>query len=93
MWGRRLADSRTFLALDLGGTNLRVCEIKLSGDHKFEMKQQKYKVSDQLKNGKARALFDFIADCVDAFLTEIGSDMTPGEGEPLGLGFTFRWAG
>lgn len=67
-----------------------MCEVKLSGDHKFSMKQQKYKVSDAMKEGKARTLFDFIADCVDAFLTEIGSDITPGEGEPLHLGFTFR---
>lgn len=48
---------RTFLALDLGGTNLRVCEVRLLGGHKFEMKQQKYKVSDELKEGEARVLF------------------------------------
>jgi hypothetical protein len=47
----------TFLALDLGGTNLRVCEVVLAGNHQFEIKQQKYKVSDELKNGEARVLF------------------------------------
>lgn len=31
---------------------------------------------------------DYIADSVDAFLTDIGSDMAPNE--PLHLGFTFR---
>lgn len=53
-----LADvGSTFLALDLGGTNLRVCEVKLNSDNKFEMKQQKYKVSDELKEGQAKTLF------------------------------------
>ncbi|WWC89990.1 uncharacterized protein L201_004920 [Kwoniella dendrophila CBS 6074] len=79
----------TFLALDLGGTNLRVCEVRLFGQHKFEMKQQKYKVSDELKQGEARVLFDYIADSVDAFLTEIGSDIS--SNEPMHLGFTFSF--
>jgi hypothetical protein len=35
----------------------RVCEVKLMGDHQFEVKQQKYKVSDELKKGEARVLF------------------------------------
>ncbi|WRT67179.1 uncharacterized protein IL334_004145 [Kwoniella shivajii] len=79
----------TFLALDLGGTNLRVCEVRLFGHNKFEMKQQKYKVSDELKEGEARVLFDYIADSVDAFLTEIGSDIS--NNEPMHLGFTFSF--
>lgn len=79
----------TFLALDLGGTNLRVCEVRLFGEHKFEMKQQKYKVSDDLKEGQARVLFDYIADSVDAFLTDIGSDIS--SNEPMHLGFTFSF--
>jgi hypothetical protein len=54
---RSRADTSTFLALDLGGTNLRVCEVRLLGNHKFEMKQQKYKVSDDLKEGEATVLF------------------------------------
>ncbi|BEI99192.1 hypothetical protein CcaverHIS631_0402350 [Cutaneotrichosporon cavernicola] len=85
------SEQGTFLALDLGGTNLRVCEVRLLGNHKFEMKQQKYKVSDELKEGEATVLFDYIADSVDAFLTEIGSDVAPEKGEPLLLGFTFSF--
>lgn len=79
----------TFLALDLGGTNLRVCEVKLLGNHKFEVKQQKYKVSSDLKNGEATELFDYIADSVDAFMTEVGSDMPAGEVVHLGFTFSF----
>ncbi|KAI0363728.1 hypothetical protein BV20DRAFT_1006931 [Pilatotrama ljubarskyi] len=66
-------ETGTFLALDLGGTNLRVCEVELLGNHEFVLRQQKYKVSEALKTGEATALFDYLADSVDAFLTEFAS--------------------
>lgn len=34
-----------------------MCEVTLLGDHKFTIKQQKYKVSDEIKKGEARDLF------------------------------------
>ncbi|GAA5887605.1 hypothetical protein JCM3774_006187, partial [Rhodotorula dairenensis] len=83
------SEKGTFLALDLGGTNLRVCEVELLGDSKWRMKQQKYKVSDALKVGEVTALFDYIAGSVDHFLTEIGTTAT--EDEKLHLGFTFSF--
>ncbi|GAA5987789.1 hypothetical protein JCM11641_004930 [Rhodosporidiobolus odoratus] len=82
-------ETGTFLALDLGGTNLRVCEVSLLGNSKWTMKQQKYKVSEALKVGEATALFDYIAGSVDHFLTEIGTEAT--EDEKLHLGFTFSF--
>ncbi|KAG6849636.1 hypothetical protein H0H93_006759 [Arthromyces matolae] len=67
-------ETGTFLALDLGGTNLRVCEVVLNGDKTFSLRQQKYRVSESLKTGEATVLFDrsvadYLADSVDAFLT------------------------
>ncbi|KAI0069169.1 hypothetical protein BV25DRAFT_1896196 [Artomyces pyxidatus] len=92
-------ETGTFLALDLGGTNLRVCQVDLFGDQTFNLKQQKYKVSEQLKTGEATVLFDYLADSVDAFLTSSAGSPTnphtPGElGQdppalPLGLTFSF----
>ncbi|OBZ71860.1 Glucokinase [Grifola frondosa] len=66
-------ETGTFLALDLGGTNLRVCEVELLGNQEFRLTQQKYKVSEALKTGEATVLFDYLADSVDAFLTEFSS--------------------
>ncbi|KZT12617.1 uncharacterized protein LAESUDRAFT_718896 [Laetiporus sulphureus 93-53] len=97
------SETGTFLALDLGGTNLRVCEVTLLGNHQFRIRQQKYRVSEALKTGEASALFDYLADSVDAFLTEFSSavsspttaDITnPFEPStplsvPLGLTFSF----
>ncbi|KAJ7667643.1 hypothetical protein DFH06DRAFT_1280572 [Mycena polygramma] len=93
-------ETGTFLALDLGGTNMRVCEVVLHGDTTFTLRQQKYKVSDALKTGEATVLFDYLADSVDAFLTSHPpSDHPAGHGNPfsaptpdvvhLGLTFSF----
>ncbi|KXN86325.1 Glucokinase [Leucoagaricus sp. SymC.cos] len=85
----------TFLALDLGGTNLRVCEVALHGDKTFTLRQQKYRVTEALKTGEATALFDYLADSVDAFLTtESSVDYTSQSTNPpdvihLGLTFSF----
>lgn len=83
----------TFLALDLGGTNLRVCEVVLNGDRTFSLRQRKFKVSDTLKQGEASALFDYIAESVDAFLTSNveGGESNYGSGESVYLGFTFSF--
>ncbi|KAH9843727.1 hexokinase [Rhodofomes roseus] len=82
----------------------RVCEVTLLGNHEFSMKQQKYKVSEALKTGEASVLFDYLADSVDAFLTEhssVGSPISPSHdvanpfdtisapAVPLGLTFSF----
>ncbi|KIY72875.1 hexokinase [Cylindrobasidium torrendii FP15055 ss-10] len=88
-------ETGTFLALDLGGTNLRVCQVVLNGDKTFSLSQQKYKVSDALKTGEATALFDYLADSVDAFLTSNAEKDTSASGLnqpdvlPLGLTFSF----
>ncbi|KZV71425.1 hypothetical protein PENSPDRAFT_605978 [Peniophora sp. CONT] len=90
-------ETGTFLALDLGGTNLRVCRVDLHGDKTFSLTQQKYKVSDALKNGEVTTLFDYMADSVDAFLTENTSTSSPTDPAaptdssvlPLGLTFSF----
>ncbi|KAJ8589890.1 hexokinase [Rhizopogon salebrosus TDB-379] len=71
------SETGTFLALDLGGTNLRVCEVTLQGDKNFSLRQQKYKVSETLKTGEVTTLFDYLADSVDAFLTESSPSADP----------------
>ncbi|THH01755.1 hypothetical protein EW026_g995 [Hermanssonia centrifuga] len=58
------SETGTFLALDLGGTNLRVCEVRLLGNHEFTLRQQKYRVSDALKTGEASVLFAAIVGAI-----------------------------
>ncbi|KAJ3294288.1 hexokinase A [Rhizoclosmatium sp. JEL0117] len=80
----------TYLALDLGGTNFRVCEIILDGAGGSTMHQSKFVIDEAAKTGDGTALFDFIADCVKAFLGEYhkGQDV---EAVKWKLGFTFSF--
>jgi hexokinase len=47
----------------------RVCEVQLLGNHKFSLKQKKFKVTEDLKTGRAEDLFgddystNFILSC------------------------------
>ncbi|KAI8917419.1 hexokinase-domain-containing protein [Entophlyctis helioformis] len=77
----------TVLALDLGGSNFRVCQIALEGQGRVRTTQRKYVVSDSLKTGPGAALFDFFAECVAKFLEETGADPAV----PSNLGFTFSF--
>ncbi|KAI7859615.1 hypothetical protein BDC45DRAFT_564409 [Circinella umbellata] len=62
-----------YLALDLGGTFLRVCEVDLCGNKEFKIQQKKYKVPLTLKEGDFRDLCDFIAECLDNFIAELNA--------------------
>ncbi|KAJ1917539.1 hypothetical protein IWQ60_007755 [Tieghemiomyces parasiticus] len=84
-------ETGTYLALDLGGTNLRVCEVTLEGQSRFSIVQQKFTIPQDVKHSNARVFFDWIADCVSVFLTDHGKEPTASQGE-VPLGFTFSFA-
>ncbi|KAJ1726239.1 hypothetical protein LPJ61_005327 [Coemansia biformis] len=76
-----------FLALDLGGTNLRVCQVELRGDTTYGLVQQKFTITQDAKESR---LWDFIAECVGIFLEE--HDLQPPEGRrTIPCGFTFSF--
>ncbi|EXJ93404.1 hexokinase [Capronia coronata CBS 617.96] len=82
----------TFLTLDLGGTNLRVCLITLDTPGQPDVVQQKYKLSEHLKTGSADELFDFMADSLQVFLEQHPHQTKQWDKEsPLPLGFTFSY--
>jgi len=79
----------TFLALDMGGTNLRVCEVVLSDEvGEFDIAQSKYRLPEELKSGSADDLWGYIADCVQQFVEyhHEGDEMPD-----FPLGFTFSY--
>ncbi|KAJ2753128.1 hypothetical protein GGI19_003356 [Coemansia pectinata] len=80
-------ETGTFLALDLGGTNLRVCQVTLKGDTTYSLVQQKFTITQEAKESR---LWDFIAECVGVFLEE--HDLRPAPGKrtiPCGYTFSF----
>lgn len=71
-----------FLALDLGGTNLRVCLVSLQGNGQFEITQTKYRLTEEQKQEDGEKLFDFCAECLKTFvLTNMDSIVEHGADE------------
>ncbi|KAG0292654.1 glucokinase [Linnemannia gamsii] len=85
----------SYLALDLGGTNLRVCLITLKGNNDFETNSKAFKVSDHLQEAHISELMDFIAISIKEFITSehISAKIVehPSDSDTLELGFTFSF--
>ncbi|KAK4701678.1 hexokinase, partial [Phenoliferia sp. Uapishka_3] len=82
-----------YLAVDLGGTNLRVCHVELEGEGKFEITQTKYRLTEEQKHAEGQDLFDFCAECLGRFITDHYGDEDGNVDleEPIPLGFTFSY--
>lgn len=82
----------TFLALDMGGTNLRVCEIILPrAKGEFEIIQSKYRMPEELKTGTAEELWEYIAECIQQFIEYHHEVEELSKVDPIPLGFTFSF--
>lgn len=78
-----------FLALDMGGTNLRVCLVSLQGNGKFEITQTKYRITEEQKQEDGSKLFDFCAQCIREFINAHLPNVT--HENPIVMGFTFSY--
>ncbi|KAG0268928.1 hexokinase A [Actinomortierella ambigua] len=76
------------LSVDFGGTNLRVCETMLKGKGEFDLKHEKWPISDEIKKGNGRVLFRWIAERIEEFL-KARPTFDPSRTYPLGMTFSF----
>lgn len=84
-------ETGTYLALDMGGTNLRVCEITLTQNKsEFDIIQSKYRMPEELKTGDSEELWEYIADCLQQFVEAQQAEREPVVGK-IPLGFTFSY--
>lgn len=84
----------SYIALDLGGTNLRVCHVVLKGKGKFEITQSKFRLTEEQKQEDGQKLFDFCAECLNKFIKDHfgnGSEDDVILEEHIALGFTFSY--
>ncbi|KAI9744050.1 MAG: hexokinase A, partial [Candelina submexicana] len=82
-------ETGTYLALDMGGTNLRVCEITLAEEKgEFDIIQSKYRMPEELKTGDSEELWEYIADCIQQFVEYHHEDEKI---DKLHMGFTFSF--
>jgi hexokinase len=82
-------ESGDYLAVDLGGTNLRVCHVSLEGEGKFQITQSKYRLTEEQKQAsEGQELFDFCAECLGRFVKDqFGDDVK----KVIPMGFTFSY--
>lgn len=91
-------DTGLYLAVDLGGTNLRVCSVDLHGDTTFSIEQLKAAIPPEIMVAKTFSeLFSFIVTRLHAFLETHHAeyahiDLVSESKSRLLLGFTFSFA-
>lgn len=73
-----------YLALDLGGSNIRVLLVDLGSPE--TVKSKVYTIPKDVMHGSGEGLFDFIADCLASFIRS--HDLVDSQ---LPLGFTFSF--
>lgn len=81
-------ETGNFLALDLGGTNIRVMAVALDGKGKATLAAvSRFAIPDEAMGGTGETLFDFIADCIQSFFSEHHIAMR----QDYDLAFTFSF--
>ncbi|MFH0791198.1 MAG: hexokinase [Candidatus Omnitrophota bacterium] len=77
-----------FIALDLGGTNLRISQIELKGKGRVVKRgERKFILEKKYITNTKDELFDFIAGCIKRFSEEEKLDLD----KQWGVGFTFSF--
>jgi hexokinase len=77
-----------FLALDLGGTNIRVLAVALDGKGNAQLAAvSRFVIPHEAMCGAGDTLFNFIADCIQSFFREHHIDMQ----QACDLAFTFSF--
>jgi hexokinase len=78
------------LTVDMGGTNLRVCEVCLGvRERDFEQIQRKYKLPDEAKTCTKEVLWNFIAEKLSSFLEYHYAGRMPSKVLPMSFTFSF----
>jgi hexokinase len=90
-------ETGTFLTLDLGGTNLRVCKVTLQGEsgkdpnQKYDLEQEQYKFPETIKATSADELWTHVAEKLEDFIHNKGLRKEYNDKNKLPLGFCFSY--
>ncbi|ODV87121.1 hypothetical protein CANARDRAFT_174217 [[Candida] arabinofermentans NRRL YB-2248] len=80
-----------YLAIDLGGTNLRVVLVTLKGNSDFSFTHSKFALPESMRTAKSEELWEFIAICLKEFVDEKFPNGPINGVEKIPLGFTFSF--
>ncbi|KAI8370717.1 uncharacterized protein BYT42DRAFT_502687 [Radiomyces spectabilis] len=82
----------TYLALEISGVDIYVCQVKLKGEGgKLAINQYQYKIPDNLTAGDdIRILIDYVADCIIDFQRRVGIGQQEVYAMAISLGFAIE---
>ncbi|KAI9470803.1 MAG: hypothetical protein EXX96DRAFT_585780 [Benjaminiella poitrasii] len=85
----------TYLALEISGVDIYVCQVKLKGEGgKLAINQYQYKIPDDLTAGDdIRDLIDYVADCVADFQQRVGTHKEVVYSMAISIGFAVLQTG
>ncbi|OZC06120.1 Hexokinase [Onchocerca flexuosa] len=83
---RNFAEEGRFIAMDLGGTNLRVMLMDIIPGEELKTEQFNTRIPNWAMHGTGEQLFDYITKCLAEFLIEKGV-----QNDGLPVGFTFSY--
>ncbi|OJJ43843.1 hypothetical protein ASPZODRAFT_154346 [Penicilliopsis zonata CBS 506.65] len=79
-----------FLTLDIGGTNMRVCGVRLATrQNEIEVTSQKSALPEEIKNSTAEEFWDHVAGCVQQYLHKHHSGGQTSTKLPLAVTFSY----
>ncbi|KAI9281474.1 hexokinase-domain-containing protein [Sporodiniella umbellata] len=85
----------TYLALEISGMDVYVCQVKLKGEGgKLAINQYQYRIPDDLTAGEdVTVLIDYVADCVNDFQQRVGADRHQVYAMAISVGFAVSQTG
>lgn len=90
-------ETGTFLAIDLGGTNFRVCSVQLRGDSTYHIIADEDKIPTEMMTADLKSFVNFLVDNVENFLNNKHSDFLDeckesySHEKRMKMGFTFSF--
>ncbi|ORZ11476.1 hypothetical protein BCR42DRAFT_421201 [Absidia repens] len=82
----------TYLAVEISGIDIYVCQCILKGDHgKLAINQYQYKIPDDYTTGEdVHVLIEYVTDCVVDFLQRVGACLEDPVTMCISLGFAIQ---
>ncbi|KAI9257351.1 hypothetical protein BDA99DRAFT_441309 [Phascolomyces articulosus] len=84
-------ETGTYLALDIGGSTLRVCAVQLLGQGQVNVTEVKRLITDPLRASSTIVFFDWIADTVAELYALLPEETRDDTSPPLAMGVSWSF--
>ena len=84
-------ETGTYLALDIGGSTLRVCAVELLGRGQVNVTEVKHLITDTLRSSSTIVFFDWIADTIAELYTLLPEETRDDAAPPLAMGVSWSF--